>query len=569
VRANDLEARLARRPAFSACLETTIADAPTAARADSAVSEAPADLAGSAPNPAAPQRFDRLMGALTALHVSGDANDQPLAAQCHAFLLDWASSERLDIPRSRAEDRFHCPALDRRRALVREPAFRIRQRPVVQQATRLPQGTLRRGATKESGHMMNSFGRASAVALAALLMTSAPEAALAQKKKAEEPKGPPPLKLSKPVQSLAAQAQKLQQEGNHAGAVELLKQADAIPDKNADDNYIVNMLRLNSAITLKDNAMIEQSLEGALASGKLSVEDQVKFRRNLGAMALQRQDYGKAASEFEALLAMNPADADLLIEIAELQRRQGQNQKAIATLQQSIATKEKAGTKAEESWYRRTLAIAYDSKLQAETLSASEALVRAYPNATNWRDVLIIFRDGNKLDDQGNLDVLRLLRANSALTGERDYAEYAETASIRGLPGEAKAVLDEGIAKGALKAGTPFVKELLASVNPKVAADKASLPGLDKEAKAAANGRAALATGDAHLGYGEYAKAAELYRVALAKGSIDANTVNTRLGYALGRLGDKAGAEAALATVTTPPRSHLARYYQIWLNNQP
>ncbi|MFN7400440.1 MAG: tetratricopeptide repeat protein [Sandaracinobacter sp.] len=417
--------------------------------------------------------------------------------------------------------------------------------------------------------MIKFLGRASAVALAAMVMMAAPEAALAQKKKEEAKGGAPSLKLSKPVQSLAAQAQKLQQEGNHAGAAELLKQADAIPNQNVDDTYIISMLRLNSAIALKDNAMTEQALEGAVASGKLSPDDEVKFRRNLGAMALQRQDYGKAQTEFEKLIQMNPNDPSLLVEVAELQRRQGQNAKAIATLQQGIATQEKSGTKADESWYRRALAIAYDAKFPAEITSTSEALVRAYPSPTNWRDVLVIYRDFTKLDDQGNLDVLRLMRANSALAGERDYAEYAETATIRGLPGEAKAVLDEGVAKGALKAGTPFVKELLAQVNPKVAADKASLPGLDKEAKAAANGRAALATGDAHLGYGEYAKAAELYRVALQKGSIDANTANTRLGYALGRSGDKAGATAALGTVTTPPRSQLAKYYQIWLNNQP
>ncbi|WP_374388694.1 tetratricopeptide repeat protein [Sandaracinobacter sp.] len=410
--------------------------------------------------------------------------------------------------------------------------------------------------------MKTGFGRASAAAMVALLMAATPEAAMAQKEQK-----PAPLKLSKPVQSLAAQAQKAQAEQNWQGAVDLLKQADAIPNKTADEVYIVNMLTLNSAINLKDNALIERSLEGALSSGKLAPEDQVKFRRNLGAMALQRQDYGKAAAEFEKLLAMNPNDAGLLVEIAELQRRQGQNQKAIATLQQAIAVQEKTA-KADESWYRRALAIAYDSKLPAEINSTSEALLRAHPNATNWRDVLIIYRDSAKLDDQGNLDVMRLMRANSALTGERDYAEYAETATIRGLPGEAKAVLDEGVAKGALKAATPFVKELLAQVNPKVAADKASLPGLEKEARAAANGKMALATADAYLGYANWAKAAELYKLALTKGGVDANMVNTRLGFALGNAGDKAGAEAALGAVTAPPRGQLARYYGVWLNNK-
>ena len=341
-----------------------------------------------------------------------------------------------------------------------------------------------------------------------------------------------------------------------------------MPDKNADDGVVINQLRLNAGILAKDNAMIERGLEAAVASGRLSAEDQTKYIRNLGAMALQRNDYAKATAQFEKLIAQNPNDAAMMVEVAELQRRQKQNTKAVATLQQAIKVHEAGGAKAEETWYRRALAIAYDAKLPAETTSTSEALVRAYPNATNWRDVLIIFRDTGKFDDQGNLDILRLMRANSALAGERDYAEYADTAAIRGLPGEANSVLDEGIAKGALQAGKPVVKELKAAVAPKIAADKASLPGLEREAAAAKNGKSAASTADAWIGYGNYAKAAELFQLALKKGGVDANTVNTRLGYALAKSGDKAGAAKAFKAVVGPPRDQLARYWEIWLANQ-
>lgn len=417
--------------------------------------------------------------------------------------------------------------------------------------------------TKFSGLV---FGRrASAMVLAALIATTAPQAALAQKKGEEKA---PSYKFSKKVQPLLAEAQKQQQAGNPQGALTALDQADAVPDKNADDAYMIAMLRLNSAIALKDNALIEKSLEGALATGRLSAEDTVKFHRNLGALALQRNDYAKAMAEFDKVLALNPGDTDLLVELAELQRRQGQDQKAVATLNQAIAAKTAAGQKADETWYRRALAIAFDKKLAAETIATSEALVKAYPSATNWRDVLIIFRDSGKFDDQANLDVLRLMRANQSLTGERDYAEYAETASLRGYPGEAKAVLDEGVAKGALQTSKPFVKELQANVNPKIASDKASLPGLEKEAANAKTGRGAAGTADAYLGYGEYAKAAALYKLALSKGGVDADTVNTRLGFALGKTGDKAGAEAALKAVSAAPRNQLAKYYLIWLGNQ-
>ncbi len=412
--------------------------------------------------------------------------------------------------------------------------------------------------------MTKILGRASAVAFAALIAAAAPQAAQAQKKGEKAPS----FKFSKAVQPLLADAQKKQQAGDAAGALAVLAQADALPEKNSDDIYMIAMMRLNSAIAVKDNAQIEKALEGALATGRVAPEDAVKFRRNLGAFALQRNDYAKALSEFEQVLAANPNDPDLMVEVAEMQRRQGQDQKAIATMNQAIAAKQSAGAKADETWYRRALAIAYDKKLPAEIVSTSEALLKAYPTATNWRDVMVIYRDGAKFDDQGNLDILRLMRANSALTGERDFAEYAETATLRGYPGEAKAVLDEGVAKGALQSTKPFVKELLASVSPKVSADKASLPGLEKEAAAAKTGKAAMGTADAYLGYGDYAKAATLYKLALSKGGVDADIVNTRLGFALGKTGDKAGAQAALNAVTKAPRNQLAKYYLVWLGNQ-
>lgn len=411
---------------------------------------------------------------------------------------------------------------------------------------------------------MNKFiGRASAAMLAALLMAGAPEAALAQKGSKA-----PSFKFSKPVQSLLAQAQKAQQGNDHAGAVALLQQADALPNKNADDAYMINMLTLNSAINLKDNALLEKALEGALASERLPAEERPKFIRNLGAMALQRNDTPAALAQFERLLALTPNDSQLMVEVAELYRRQNQPKMAIEKINKAIAASETNGAKADEQWYRRALAIAYDGKLGAETIATGEALLKAHPNPTNWRDVLLIYRDSTKIDDQTNLDVMRLMRLNGALAGERDFVEYADTATIRGLPGEAKAVLDEGIAKGALQAAKPVVRDLLAQVNPKIAADKASLAGLAKEAATSKNGRLAYATGDAFLGYGDYAKAADMYRLAIQKGSVDVAAANTRLGHALAKAGDKAGAEAALKAVSGAPRDQLARYYQVWLASQ-
>jgi predicted Zn-dependent protease len=72
---------------------------------------------------------------------------------------------------------------------------------------------------------------------------------------------------------------------------------------------------------------------------------------------------------------------------------------------------------------------------------------------------------------------------------------------------------------------------------------------------------------EGYYGHGEYAKAAEFYRLALQKGSVDANLVNTRLGMALAQAGRKAEAETALKAVTGP-RADLAGLWLLWLNQR-
>ena len=93
--AGGLEARLARRPAITRRLEGLLADAPAAALADPRVADA---LATAGTDPQDPHRFDRLMGALAALHAWADTHSPSVAADCRDFLADWADSEHLEIP---------------------------------------------------------------------------------------------------------------------------------------------------------------------------------------------------------------------------------------------------------------------------------------------------------------------------------------------------------------------------------------------------------------------------------------------------------------------------------------
>ncbi len=406
-------------------------------------------------------------------------------------------------------------------------------------------------------------GFALAVALttgAVAVNVAAPTAAVAQKKaKAKAPK------LSAPVQSALAEAQKLQEKNDLDGALAKISEAEQAA-KSPDDRFFVGQLRYNIGVAKKDNALLESASKQMLDSGAAPDDMKGPLIQNLAAFALQRQDPRGALTYYQQLAEMSPNDPQIIVGLAELYQQNRMTPEAIATLQKAIDAKKAAGQPVEETWYKRMLAIAYDAKRMDLVVPASLALVSAYPTADNWRDSLVIFRDTQKIDDQTNLDLMRLQRSTDALKGEADYYEYADLAYRRGLFGESKAVLDKGIAANQISLTKPTFKELNGLVAGKLAGDKASLTKLDSQARSAANGRLALGTADAWLGYGEYAKAADLYKVALAKGGVEADVANTRLGIALAGAGDKAGAKAAFDKVTTGARGQVARYWTAHLD---
>jgi tetratricopeptide (TPR) repeat protein len=207
------------------------------------------------------------------------------------------------------------------------------------------------------------------------------------------------------------------------------------------------------------------------------------------------------------------------------------------------------------------------SNLPAPALSFARQLVAAYPTPENWRDALLTYRDLAKPDAAGQLDAIRLLRLSRGMAGERDYLEAAQTFEAAGLAGESRSVLDEGVTTKMVDPAKAAFKEAIATAARKAAAEKAKLGTLQAGATAAATGAPALQAGDVFLGAGNYTAAADLFRAAIAKGGVDPNIANTRLGTALALAGRKAEAEAAFRAVTGP-RAELAAFWLVWLGQR-
>jgi hypothetical protein len=231
-----------------------------------------------------------------------------------------------------------------------------------------------------------------------------------------------------------------------------------------------------------------------------------------------------------------------------------------------MATRAAAGQQVPAEWMGRAVSLAYKAKLPVVTQLLPE-WIKNYPTVSNIRDAVRIQGELSGQSDAEQIDLYRLQSAANALKGEGDYYRYANSALTKGFPGEAKAVLDEGFASNAINKNSAVFRPVYTSASAKVAADKASLAAAEKSALAGSAARPAMVTGDAYLGYGDYAKAAALYRAALTKSGVDTNLANLRLGIALARSGDKAGATAAFNAVTGPQQA-TARLWQAWVERR-
>jgi len=410
---------------------------------------------------------------------------------------------------------------------------------------------------------------AAAVLLAGPYAASAP--AVAQKKQKEEA---PKLKVSEPFRKAAVEIEALINAKDFQGAAGKMDALEALAT-NEDEKFYVANFRLQTAIGIKDNPAIVRGLDVLIANPKTAPDRLPQYYFVRGDLTLGQKKHAEAIPFLlkarELGYASNGTNLNLLI--AQAQLDSGQLEAGVTNIEAAIKAEEAAGRKAPETWYKFAVDRLYRGGKKA---AASEWLGRqigAYPSAQGWRAALLIYMEqarekGVAMDADLQLDVFRLMRAAKAMGGEADYIELADLAQRRGLPWEAKAVIEEGRAAGKIQATNTAANELHRSA---VTREKAEGPlsAEEKGASAAANGTAAKNLGDAYLGSRNYPKAVELYRLALQKGGVDTNLVNTRLGIALAMQGQKAEAKAAFQAVTAAPRGEIARFWTTWVDQAP
>ena len=375
--------------------------------------------------------------------------------------------------------------------------------------------------------------------------------------------------ISKQARKPLGEAQAAVEAQDYATAIAKAREGLA-EARTPDDRFYAGRTMLTAAQASNDAAAEDEALQLMVRSESPLVTANLveQIYLNLANKARQAENPTQETAYYNELLQKQPDNINATIGLAEAMVAQGQTQEGIARMRSAIEAKKATGEAVPEAWYRRGFVLAYNNKLTNEMTPMGIALVENYPTPTNWRDVLLTYRDSNDFPDKVQLDIFRLLNAVDGLTTEGDYFEYASTAERSRYTGEADAALKSGISAGLISADKPYVKELSNLIAPRFDSDRSDLPNLAKEARADADGKLAAETATTYLGYGDNAKAAELYRVALEKGGVDASTINTRLGIALARQGDTAGARAAFEAAKGGQTGTLADFWLAYLNSQ-
>jgi len=410
----------------------------------------------------------------------------------------------------------------------------------------------------------------SKLALAAVLTlgTTAFTAAPAAAQKAEKA---PELKVSEEFRKAAAAGDAALKAKDLATAETQIAAAEAVA-KNDDERYYANWLRLQLELQRGNEPAQVKALQALSTNPRTPPENARTFGALYNFLAGKQLTQQKKPAEAIPLLLkareLGATQPDLPVLLANAYAASGKNAEAVAEVDRAIQADKAAGRKPPADWYKFAIPRVNQTGDRTAMASWLTRFIQDYPTVQNWRWALMVFGQGNASDRFEKINLYRLMRSTNSLAGRGDYADYAYAAQQAGLPWEAVAAIDEGRKSGAIPSGDADVQRIYTTSQAAVKAE-GSLETLAKQAASASNGTSASQTADAFLAAGNYARAIELYDLALQKGGVNADQINLHRGIALQRLGRKDEARTAFQQVKNPSYANLALLWQASIDFPP
>lgn len=323
--------------------------------------------------------------------------------------------------------------------------------------------------------------------------------------------------LSKTVGPLLVDAQKSAEAKDYAGAMAKIKAAQVATDRTPFDDYEINRVLFNVAISLHDSQTAGAAIEAAADSPAMPEADKKPILNNALLMSGNLQQWSKTIAYGQQLAAINGLDAQTAGILAIAYYDTNDYPHAQQSAQQSISLAKAAGQPPDPN----ALKIIESSQAkQGNEMGAEQSLEQIAvqnPTPTIWAQLVGATFGAPGTNNSQAMYLFRLLEAAGAMTAE-DYKEAANNASVLGYPTEEQHILEQGISSGKISSGE--VGGTLAKARRDAATDERSLPQIAASAAKSRTGEQDIKLGEDYWGYGRYADAEAAARRAMSKGGM-------------------------------------------------
>lgn len=361
---------------------------------------------------------------------------------------------------------------------------------------------------------------------------------------------PKPPKLNKDVQKALVTAQTAARAEKWAECLAAAQAAELVATKGPYDIFATNDIIRFCSIRAGDNRAAARAFEVLLGSEFLPAEQTPGLLRGLVQLNYNEKNYDKAIEFGGRIVERGEANDDIRLLIAQAYYLKPDYPGTRKFAEQWVTADETAGREPTEMAIRLWLSTCLQLDDEACIFTALGKQAAYHPREETWPNLLVLLFRG--APETATLDIFRLGNEFDALRRAEEFTEMAQLAIERGLPGEAEAVMQKGIAKGLFESGSSaeLGKRLLNSAKTQAAADKPVLARQEKESATGKNGQVDVRIGQAFLSYGQYAEAVTAIERGLAKGSVR-NVPDAQLSLGIARLkkGDTAGAKESFAAV--------------------
>ncbi len=410
--------------------------------------------------------------------------------------------------------------------------------------------------------------RARSIALALTLAMGAASAATllsATTAQAAEPAG---KVTTKAVAEPLKKAQEAMKNKQWDTALTEIKKAQASEKKTPFEAYQIDEFLGYVLIQQKKFGEAAPVFERMLNSGFVPAEQVDDRTKTVAQLYFQVKDYKKSAEWAKKWLDKHPGDEAMSVLLGQSYYVMNDYKNAGATMSSVVNNAERSGRTPQENWLQIMLSSQFKLDNKDGIADALKKLVRYYPKAEYWENLLDIYRRKDN-SDRMTLGYYRLMSDVGTLKQPDDYIEMAQLAIDAGVPGEAQAIVEKGVESGTLKSDDKTTQgrydRLLASAKKSATADRAQLAQLAKEAEKASSGQAYVGLGQAYLSYNMYDEAIDALKKGIAKGGVtDVDEAQISLGIAYFRKGQKDQARQAFKAVKAESKWHdLAELWDV------